>query len=166
MQVLEDENVKTFLCPGCWQFCLISFLFLHLLAPMSILIPFYTVCQLKVTFPQPSPTGHFPFYRSYWVLPLCGVKYSSILWGMTLSRSSFCLASSSSLSSCSNPQPSHRPGWFSPCPGSRCHSFIHWNAEMLSHFIVSPVCTWTRITLKGHNYHVRISDAESLRVFC
>ena len=54
---------------GCWQFCLISFLFLHLLAPMSILIPFYTVCQLKVTFSQATPIRHFPFYRS-WVLPL------------------------------------------------------------------------------------------------
>ena len=28
MQVLEDESVKAFLRPGCWQFCLISFLFL------------------------------------------------------------------------------------------------------------------------------------------
>lgn len=97
------------------------FLSLSSLAGSNVyLIPFYTVCQLKVTFS--------PLYCGYRVLPLVWSEIQLYLRGMTLSGSASLFLYPYPFPSCSNPQPSCLPGWSSPCPDSHCHSFIHWNA--------------------------------------
>ena len=63
-------NFSFSFCGSAWF--PISFLFLHLLATMSILTPCYMACQLKVMLSQPNTPGHLPF-----PFPLCWMNHTN-----------------------------------------------------------------------------------------
>lgn len=132
MKVLEGEWECQILIKsrgvGGSAWFLISFLFLHLLAPLSILTPFYIVRQPKVTFSQPTSTGHLPFYSSHWVFPfVLNEPHRRLELCLTLGYTDKCVFLRVPASLFLSPLSPSLLGGFLPAH-SRCHSFIQWNA--------------------------------------